>query len=182
MRQQLSLFPEVSKPLLLVLEASSCEDDDQVRIDPEYEKTLPDFMQFHPDSYKMLAAGSSRLGDWAEGKVRDIALSLGAEVYPNASCVGPADMALCVDGNLFLIDVKVAARRSDKPNVRPNWHQRKSNTIADNVYGVCFIPAKTGMYCRWYNRQKGSRLIPICPPGLMHFWPQPLNYEYRTVA
>lgn len=182
MRQQLSLFPVISKPLHLALEASSCQDDDVVKIDPKFEKTLPEFLQFHPDSYKMLAAGNSRLGDWAEGKVRDIALSLGAEVYQNVSCVGPADMALCVEGNLFLIDVKIAARRLDQSATRPNWYQRKSNLIPDNVYGVCFVPSKTGMYCRWYNQQKGSRLIPVCPPGLIHFWPQPLNYKCRTVA
>ena len=174
MRQQLSLFTEPEKIISLGLEASGHDNEDEVRLDPEFEKTLPADLQYHPSTYKLLESSSSRLGDWTEGQVRDIALSLGAEVFGNVSCVGPADAVLSVEDQLFKIDVKIATRRIFGSRII--WTQSKGERLAPGVFGVCFIPAKSGMYCRWYNKKRGSSLTPVHPPGLRNFWPQPLHY------
>lgn len=183
MRQQLSLFPEVAKkPTLTLLEPSVSESQECVRLNHQYEKTLPLSVQYHPECHKVLEMSSSRLGDWAEKKVHHICLSLGIEVYENISCVGLADLVIYANNNLYMLDVKIAARNIDHKTGVISWQQKHTDQISKGVYGVCVVPAATGVYCRWFNVQKGSRLTPIHPPGLKDLWLPLLPSYYRTVA
>lgn len=183
MRQQLSLFPELCKPDLKVLEPCLDEDDDRVRLDPEYEKTLGPDLKYHPEVYNLLDMSTSRLGDWAEHKVQCIALSLGYEVYENISCVGMADLVVKANNQLFMVDVKIGERNYGGGN-KLRWVQRRAKDIRwdAGVYGVCLVPAYSGIYCRWYNKQKGSLLTPIHPPGLRDIWHPALPSSYRAAA
>lgn len=49
---------------------------------------------------------TSRTGDISELKACVWLLEQGYEVYRNVSCVGPADLTVLKDGELWLVDVK----------------------------------------------------------------------------
>ena len=182
MREQLSLFPEeFQRPALKVLEASVNEEQECVRLDQKYEKTLPLEVQYHPECHKVIGMSASRVGDWAEKKVIAICMQLGIECYENVSCVGKADLVIMVNDALYMIDVKIASRSWHKSG-RINWRQKHAEDIQPGVYGVALVPAATGIYCRWYNKYGGRKDTPIHPPGLRNLWIPSLPSPYRTVA
>tara|TARA_A100001201_G_scaffold139452_1_gene131405 strand:- start:1850 stop:2404 length:555 start_codon:yes stop_codon:yes gene_type:complete len=184
LREQLSLFPEKSdRPKLQVLESCVDEDAESVRIDPEFEESLDPSFRYHPECVSLLDSNSSRVGDWAEKKVQCIAMSLGLEVYANISCVGLADIVVKSNDTLAMIDVKLAHRHYSGSG-KIQWYQCRSKEIkwSEGVYGVCLIPAMTGIYCRWYNKQKGAKITPIHPPGCRDIWLPSLPSNHRTVA
>lgn len=183
MREQLSLFPElIKRPTLTLLESSSNEDQECVRINQEYEKTLPLWLQYHPESLKVLEMSSSRIGDWAEKKVHHFCMSLGIEAFANVSCVGLADLVIYANNSLYMLDVKIGGRFVCNKTGKMNWRQKHVEEISDGVYGVCVIPSAAGIYCRWYNNQRGARITPVHPPGLKDLWLPLLPSYYRTVA
>ena len=184
MRQQLSLFPEEpERPKLKLLESSVSEDAECVRLDPELEKTLDAELRYHDEYLGLAHAAPSRIGDWAEQKVHCIAMSLGLEVFPNISCVGLADLVIKSGRDLYMLDVKIANRDTNERG-KWIWHQTRAKEIKwdEGVYGVVLVPSWNGIYCRWYNKQKGSRITPIHPPGLRNLWQPSLRSMYRTVA
>ena len=182
MREQLSLFPEESKrPPLRVLEASDDEEQECVRLDQNYEKTLPLEVQYHPEVHTVLEMSASRIGDWAEKKVQTFCMQLGIECFENVSCVGKADLVIMSDDALYMIDVKMASRKWHESG-KIYWRQKHAEDIQPGVYGVAVIPAGTGIYCRWYNKQRGRRFTPIHPPGLKNLWLPTLPSLHRTVA
>lgn len=182
MRQQLTLFPEeLKRPTPTASEPCDDDGDLRVRIDPEIEKTLPLEMQYHPETYKVFDMSSSRIGDWGEKKVQAICLALGIEAYANISCVGLADLVIKSEDGLHMIDVKVANREQSAAGTY-GWRQRHANRLQPGVYGVAVIPSAAGIYCRWYNHQRGSIQTPINPPGLRDLWLPSLSSYYRTVA
>ena len=183
MREQLSLFPEEFKrPALRVLEASDNEEQECLRLDKDYEKTLPLELQYHPEVHTVMEMSASRLGDWAEKKVHYFCLSLGVEVYENVSCVGLADLVIYAKNNLYMLDVKIARRYRCNKTGKVLWRQSHAESISNGVYGVCVVPSASGIYCRWYHNQKGSKITPIHPPGLKDLWLPLLPSYYRTVA
>ena len=147
----------------------------------ELEKTLPLALQYHPESYKVFDMCSSRIGDWGEKKVQAICLALGVEAYANISCVGLADLVIKAGDGLYMLDVKVANREQSAAGTY-GWRQRHKYKLKPNVYGVAVIPSAAGIYCRWYNNQKGSRRTPIHPPGLRDLWLPSVPSYCRTVA
>ena len=115
MRKQLSLFSEEpERPKLRVLENSESDEEEFVRLNLEYEKTLPLEVQYHPEAHEVIKMSSSRIGDWAEKKVQYICLSLGIEAFANISCVGKADLVIMSNDELYMIDVKMASRSYKK--------------------------------------------------------------------
>ena len=182
MREQLSLFPEEFKrPLLRVLEASDDEEQECVRLDQNYDKTLPLEVQYHPEVHTVLEMSASRIGDWAEKKVQLFCMQLGIDCFQNVSCVGKADLVIMKDDALYMIDVKIASRKWHE-NGKIYWRQKHAEDIQPGVYGVALIPAATGIYCRWYNKQRGRIFTPIHPPGLKNLWLPTLPSLHRTVA
>lgn len=137
-------------------------------------------MRYHPEIYSLAMKGacSSRLGDWAEHKAASFAMSKGADVYRNVSCVGPADIVIRANDLLFAIDVKLSHRRFENGR-KPRWCQTKASSIRRNVYGVMVIPAASGIWYRWFNVQVNKyRCDPIHPPGLRDFWAPAVSCKY----
>ena len=103
----------------------------------------------------------------------------GAEVFPNASCVGAADLVLKINGTLYEFDVKTARMDYNVTSGKPRWVAKNLFQIKPPQWPIIVIPEDTGYLVRWSNlygtTSQGNESTPKCPKGLEIFWNEIIN-------
>ena len=113
----------------------------------------------------------TRSGDIGEYTVVTEAWKRGAEVYLNAGGNGKTDLILEIEGELYQINVKTAARKINQTSKSSKWSWRANNaaTVKPPIWPVIVEPRDDGYLVRWSTKH-GRNQPPHCPPGLEKFW------------
>ena len=100
----------------------------------------------------------SRLGDMAEKWVALLASYKGAEVFPNLNSTGPGDLIMYLNGQTYILDVKLA-----RPNSKGSW-RGDTGRVKAPVIPVLVIPI--GDITEWRVQWIRNRH----PEELTNFW------------
>ena len=112
---------------------------------------------------------STKKGDTAEQFVIFEALNRGAEVFPNASKAGPADVVLKINGELIEINVKMASWQENSQS----WKAENACKVSPPQWALMVEPRQSGWVIRWPRKQGGNRTNNLgfqCPTGLEDYW------------
>ena len=112
---------------------------------------------------------STKKGDTAEQFVIFEALNRGAEVFPNASKAGPADVVLKINGELIEINVKMASWQEKYQS----WKAENACKVSPPQWALMVEPRQSGWVVRWPRKQGGNRTNNLgfqCPTGLEDYW------------
>ena len=111
----------------------------------------------------------SKKGDTAEQFVIFEALNRGAEVFPNASSAGPADVVLKINGELIEINVKMASYQE----ISQSWKAENACKVSPPQWALMVEPRQSGWVIRWPRKHGGNRTDNLgfqCPTGLEVYW------------
>jgi len=112
---------------------------------------------------------STKKGDTAEQFVYFEALNRGAEVFPNASRAGPADLVLKINGELIEINVKMASYQKETDS----WKAENACKVFPPQWALMVEPRQSGWVVRWPRKPGGNRNNNLgfqCPTGLEDYW------------
>ena len=111
----------------------------------------------------------NKKGDTAEQFVIFEALNRGAEVFPNASRVGAADIVLKINGELIEINVKMASWQEK----HQSWKAENASKVFPPQWALMVEPRQSGWVVRWPRKKGGNRTNNLgfqCPTGLEDYW------------
>jgi len=111
----------------------------------------------------------NKKGDTAEQFVIFEALNRGAEVFPNASRVGAADIVLKINGELIEINVKMASWQEKYQS----WKAENACKVSPPQWALMVEPRQSGWVVRWPRKKGGNRTNNLgfqCPTGLEDYW------------
>ena len=103
-------------------------------------------------------------------------MAKGATVFRNTGCDGKTDLCFQYQGNVYQIDVKIAAWQH---NAKDNWSWRAkgASQVRLPVYPLIVVPVTgtdlSGWHCRWLMKKgqgNAKKKSYHCPPGLENFW------------
>ena len=98
----------------------------------------------------------------------------GAEVFPNASRSGPADIVLKINGILYEFDVKTSWWEANPKTGEPRWQAQGCYLVTYPQWPIVVDPEISGYIVRWPTKKfscgRGREGEPRCPEGLENFW------------
>jgi len=101
-------------------------------------------------------------------------MAKGATVFRNTGCDGKTDLCFKYQGNIYEVDVKLAAYQRNRYGW--SWRAQKASQVNLPIYPLIVIPQTgtdlSGWCCRWKSLNGTNTICKKwhCPPGLENFW------------